>query len=163
MASKQASIPENVPAVGAVAPDFVLPADDGSSVRLSDLRGQRVVLYFYPKDDTPGCTTQACGFRDNYVEIAEQNAVVFGISPDDVKSHVKFRTKFNLPFRLLADEEHKVAELYGVWGEKSMYGKTYFGIIRSHFVVDAEGKIAEVRYHVSPEESVQGALAALRL
>jgi len=163
MASKQASIPENVPAVGAVAPDFVLPADDGSSVRLSDLRGQRVVLYFYPKDDTPGCTTQACGFRDNYVEIAEQNAVVFGISPDDVKSHVKFRTKFDLPFRLLADEEHKVAELYGVWGEKSMYGKTYFGIIRSHFVVDAEGKIAEVRYHVSPEESVQGALAALRL
>jgi thioredoxin-dependent peroxiredoxin len=163
MASKQASIPENVPAVGGVAPDFVLPADDGSSVRLSDLRGQRVVLYFYPKDDTPGCTTQACGFRDNYVEIEEQNAVVFGISPDDVKSHVKFRTKFDLPFRLLADEEHKVAELYGVWGEKSMYGKTYFGIIRSHFVVDAEGMIAEVRYHISPEESVQGALAALRL
>jgi peroxiredoxin Q/BCP len=97
------------------------------------------------------------------VEIAEKNAVVFGISPDGVKSHVKFRTKFNLPFRLLADEEHQVAELYGVWGEKSMYGKTYFGIIRSHFVVDEEGKIAEVRYHVSPEESVQSALAALRL
>ena len=163
MTSKQASIPENVPAVGSTAPDFVLPADDGSSVRLSDLRGQRVVLYFYPKDDTPGCTTQACGFRDNYVEIAEKNAVVFGISPDGVKSHVKFRTKFDLPFRLLADEEHKVAEFYGVWGEKSMYGKTYFGIIRSHFVVDEEGKIAEVRYHVSPEESVQSALAALRL
>ena len=89
--------------------------------------------------------------------------MVFGISPDDVKSHVKFRTKFDLPFRLLADEEHKVAELYGVWGEKSMYGKTYFGIIRSHFVVDEEGKIADVRYHVSPEESVQGALATLRM
>jgi peroxiredoxin Q/BCP len=162
MATNQSSVPETVPAVGSLAPDFALSADDGQIVRLSDYRGQRVVLYFYPKDDTPGCTTQACGFRDNYVEIAEQNAVVFGISPDDVKSHVKFRTKFDLPFRLLADEEHKVAELYGVWGEKSMYGKTYFGIIRSHFVVDEDGKIAEVRYHVSPEESVQGALAALR-
>jgi peroxiredoxin Q/BCP len=163
MAQKSTSVPETVPAVGSIAPDFTLTADDGATVRLSDLRGQRVVLYFYPKDDTPGCTTQACGFRDNYVEIAEKNAVVFGISPDGVKSHVKFRTKFNLPFRLLADEEHQVAELYGVWGEKSMYGKTYFGIIRSHFVVDEEGKIAEVRYHVSPEESVQSALAALRL
>jgi peroxiredoxin Q/BCP len=162
MAQKSSIIPESVPAVGSVAPDFALPADDETTVRLSDLRGRRVVLYFYPKDDTPGCTTQACGFRDNYVEIAETNAVVFGISPDGVKSHVKFRTKFDLPFRLLADEEHKVAELYGVWGEKSMYGKTYFGIIRSHFVVDEEGRIADVRYHVSPEESVQSALAALR-
>ncbi len=163
MAQKSTSIPDTVPALGSSAPDFALTADDGSTVRLSDLRGQRVVLYFYPKDDTPGCTTQACGFRDNYVEIAEKNAVVFGISPDGVKSHVKFRTKFDLPFRLLADEEHQVAERYGVWGEKSMYGKTYFGIIRSHFVVDEEGKIADVRYHVSPEDSVQGALAALRL
>jgi len=163
MAQKSTIIPETVPAVGSLAPDFVLAADDETTVRLSDLRGQRVVLYFYPKDDTPGCTTQACGFRDNHVEIAEKNAVVFGISPDGVKSHVKFRTKFNLPFRLLADEEHKVAELYGVWGEKSMYGKTYFGIIRSHFVVDEEGRIADVRYHVSPEDSVQGALAALDL
>ncbi len=163
MAQKSTVVPETVPAVRSLAPDFTLVADDGGSVRLADLRGQRVVLYFYPKDDTPGCTTQACGFRDNYVEIAEQNAVVFGVSPDGVKSHVKFRTKFDLPFRLLADEEHKVAELYGVWGEKSMYGKTYFGIIRSHFVIDEEGKIADVRYHVSPEESVQSALAALRL
>jgi len=163
MAQKSTTIPETVPAVGSLAPDFALTADDEAVVRLSDLRGQRVVLYFYPKDDTPGCTTQACGFRDNYVEIAEKNAVVFGLSPDGVKSHVRFRTKFDLPFRLLADEEHKVAELYGVWGEKSMYGKTYFGIIRSHFVVDEEGKIADVRYHVSPEESVQSALAALRL
>ena len=119
MAQKSPIIPETVPAVGSLAPDFALLADDETTVRLSDLRGQRVVLYFYPKDDTPGCTTQACGFRDNYVEIAEKNAVVFGISPDEVKSHVKFRTKFDLPFRLLADEEHKVAELYGVWGEKS--------------------------------------------
>lgn len=163
MTAKPNSIPDYVPAIGSPAPDFDLPADDGATVRLSDLRGQRVVLYFYPKDDTPGCTTQACGFRDNYVEIAEKNAVVFGISPDGVKSHVKFRTKFNLPFRLLADEEHKVAELYGVWGEKSMYGKKYFGIVRSHFVVDEEGKIADVQYNVSPTASVESALAALRL
>jgi len=163
MSKTQTEIPAHVPAIGSSAPDFTLLADDGSTVRLSDLRGQRVVLYFYPKDDTPGCTTQACGFRDNYVEITEQNAVVFGISPDGVNSHVKFRTKFNLPFRLLADEDHKVAELYGVWGEKSMYGKTYFGIIRSHFVVDAEGKIADVQYRVSPDDSVANALAALRL
>ena len=163
MTKKPVSLPDTVPAIGSVAPDFTLPADDGSTVRLSDLRGQRVVLYFYPKDDTPGCTTQACGFRDNYVEISEKDAVVFGISPDGVNSHVKFRTKFDLPFRLLADEEHKVAELYGVWGEKSMYGKTYFGIIRSHFVVDADGKIADVQYGVSAEDSVANALATLRL
>ena len=163
MTKKPVSLPDTVPAVGSVAPDFTLPADDGSMVRLSDLRGRRVVLYFYPKDDTPGCTTQACGFRDNYVEITEKDAVVLGISPDGVASHVKFRTKFDLPFRLLADEEHKVAELYGVWGEKSMYGKTYFGIIRSHFVVDADGKIADVQYGVSAEDSVANALANLRL
>jgi peroxiredoxin Q/BCP len=163
MTKKQISLPDTVPAIGSAAPDFTLPADDGSTVQLSDLRGQRVVLYFYPKDDTPGCTTQACGFRDNYVEISEQDAVVFGISPDGINSHVKFRTKFDLPFRLLADEDHKVAELYGVWGEKSMYGKKYLGIIRSHFVVDAEGKIADVQYGVSAEDSVANALATLRL
>jgi peroxiredoxin Q/BCP len=163
MTKKQVSLPDAVPAIGSVAPDFTLPADDGSMVRLSDLRGRRVVLYFYPKDDTPGCTTQACGFRDNYVEISEKDAIVFGISPDGVNSHVKFRTKFDLPFRLLADEDHKVAELYGVWGEKNNYGKKYFGIIRSHFVVDAEGKIADVQYGVSAEDSVANALATLRL
>ncbi len=139
--AKTIEVPENVPAVGSPAPDFELPADDGALVRLSDLRGQRVVLYFYPKDDTPGCTTQACGFRDNYVEINEQNAVVFGISPDGVKSHVRFRSKFDLPFRLLADEEHKVAELYGVWGEKSMYGKKTMGVIRSTVWVGPDGRV----------------------
>jgi thioredoxin-dependent peroxiredoxin len=163
MAKKEIEVPERVPATGSAAPDFELPTDDGSVVRLSDLRGKRVVLYFYPKDDTPGCTTQACGFRDNYLEIEERNAIVFGISPDGVKSHQKFRTKFNLPFRLLADEDHKVAELYGVWGEKSMYGKTYMGIIRSHFVVDENGNIADVQYNVSPDISVSSALGALRL
>jgi peroxiredoxin Q/BCP len=162
MAQKRTT-PENVPAVGSIAPDFVLPADDGHEVRLSDYRGQRVVLYFYPKDMTSGCTTQACGFRDRYPEITEQNAVVLGISPDGVSSHVKFRSKYDLPFRLLADEKHEVAELYGVWGEKSLYGKNYFGIIRSHFVIDADGRIADVRYAISPEESVTDALAALQL
>ena len=161
MATKEA--PEGVPAVGDVAPDFALAADDGTMVRLSDLRGQRVIIYFYPKDDTPGCTTQACGFRDNYVEITEKNGLVLGISPDGVNSHVKFKTKFDLPFRLLADEDHKVAELYGVWREKTNYGKTYLGIVRSHFVVDEEGKLADVRYNVSPDVSVESALASLRL
>jgi peroxiredoxin Q/BCP len=157
------TVPAHVPTVGATAPDFALPADDGALVRLSDFRGQRVVLYFYPKDDTPGCTTQACGFRDSYPEITERNAVVLGISPDGVADHVKFRSKYDLPFRLLADEDHKAAELYGVWGEKSNYGRTYFGIIRSHFVVDAEGKIADVQYNVKPADSVANALATLRL
>lgn len=162
MAQKEA-LPANVPAVGGNAPDFELRADDGATVRLSDYRGQRVVLYFYPKDMTSGCTTQACGFRDSYPEITERNAVVLGISPDGVESHVQFKSKYHLPFRLLADEEHKVAEMYGVWGEKSSYGKTYFGIIRSHFVVDEQGKIADVQYKVSPEDSVENALVTLRL
>jgi len=161
--SKQQSIPDNVPAVGSMAPDFALPADDGQAVRLSDYRGRRVVLYFYPKDMTSGCTTQACGFRDNYPEIEERNAVVLGISPDGVASHVEFKSKYDLPFRLLADEGHRVAELYGVWGEKSMYGKKYFGVIRSHFLVDEEGQIADVQYNISPTDSVANALAALRL
>ena len=161
--AKTQSLPAGVPAVGSMAPDFALPADDGQTVRLSDYRGRRVVVYFYPKDMTSGCTTQACGFRDAYPEIEEENAVVLGISPDGVESHVGFKSKYNLPFRLLADEEHRVAELYGVWGEKSMYGKTYFGIIRSHFVIDEEGRIADVQYKVSPEDSVQNALATLRL
>ena len=104
--------------VGETAPDFELPGDAGQTVKLSDYRGKRVVLYFYPKDDTPGCTTQACGFRDHYLEVEQQNAVVLGVSPDGIKSHQKFKTKFNLPFTLLADEDHKVAERYGVWGEK---------------------------------------------
>ncbi len=155
--------PQNMPAIGSVAPDFTLPADDGQTAHLADYRGQRVVLYFYPKDMTSGCTVQACGFRDHYTEIEERNAVVLGISPDGTASHEKFKTKYNLPFRLLADEHHKVAELYGVWGEKSMYGKKYFGVIRSHFVIDEEGRIVDAQYKVSPEDSVKQALEALRL
>jgi peroxiredoxin Q/BCP len=144
--------------VGEPAPDFELTSDSGTKVKLSALRGQRVVVYFYPKDDTPGCTTQACGFRDNYVNIQEKNAIVLGISPDSEKSHVRFKTKFNLPFTLLADEDHAVAEAYGVWGEKSMMGKTYMGIIRSHFVADETGQLLDVQYNIKPEASVSGAL-----
>ena len=141
--------------IGDKAPAFELLSDSGKRVKLSDFRGKRVIVYFYPKDDTPGCTTQACGFRDAYPQIEEQNAVVLGISPDGVESHMKFKTKFNLPFILLADEDHQVAEAYGVWGEKSMYGKTYMGIVRSHFVIDEKGRILDARIKVSPEESVR--------
>jgi peroxiredoxin Q/BCP len=147
--------------IGDRAPEFELPSDTGENVKLSDFRGKRVVLYFYPKDDTPGCTTQSCGFRDAYPQIEEKNAVVLGVSPDGIKSHRKFKTKYDLPFILLADEDHKVAEAYGVWGEKSMYGKTSMGIIRSHFVIDERGQIADAQVKVSPTESVERALAAL--
>ncbi len=144
--------------IGDFAPDFELSSDSGSRVRLSDFRGKRVILYFYPKDNTPGCTTQACGFRDAYPEIEERNAVVIGISPDGVKSHQKFKTKYNLPFILLADEDHAVAEAYGVWSKKSMAGREYMGISRSHFVIDENGKLADVQVEVSPTDSVQRAL-----
>ena len=147
--------------VGDSAPAFTAVTDSGATVSLSDYRGKRVVLYFYPKDDTPGCTTQACGFRDNYPVIEEKNAVVLGVSPDSAKSHQKFKTKFNLPFTLLVDEDHVIAEAYGVWVEKSMYGKKYMGIERSHFVIDEEGRILEVQIKVKPEVSVESALAAL--
>ena len=147
--------------VGDVAPDFALPADNGQTVRLSDFRGKRVVVYFYPKDNTSGCTTQACGFRDRYPDIQEKNAVVLGISPDGIASHKKFKTKYDLPFLLLADEDHAVAEAYGVWQEKSMYGKKYFGIVRSHFVVGADGKLADVQVKVSPTDSVERAVSSL--
>ncbi len=147
--------------VGDTAPDFELPADNGQSVHLSDFRGKRVVVYFYPKDNTSGCTTQACGFRDRYPDIQEKNAVVLGISPDGIDSHKKFKTKYDLPFLLLADEDHHVAEAYGVWQEKSMYGKKYMGIVRSHFVVDENGKLADVQVKVSPTDSVERAVASL--
>jgi peroxiredoxin Q/BCP len=146
---------------GDVAPDFEATTDTGARIKLSDLRGKRVVLYFYPKDDTPGCTTQSCGFRDAYPLIEEKNAVVLGVSPDGVKSHAKFRTKFNLPFTLLVDEDHAISEAYGVWVEKSMYGKKYMGIERSHFVIDEHGTIVEAAVKVKPEESVERAVAAL--
>ncbi|WP_129629142.1 thioredoxin-dependent thiol peroxidase [Candidatus Oscillochloris fontis] len=147
--------------VGMLAPDFELISDNGTPIRLSSLRGQKVILYFYPKDDTSGCTTQACGFRDAYPQIEEQHAVVLGVSPDGVKSHLKFKTKHHLPFTLLVDADHAVAELYGLWVEKSMYGKKYMGIERSHFVIDANGVIIAAAIKVKPAESVAQALAAL--
>jgi peroxiredoxin Q/BCP len=148
-------------AIGDQAPDFTALTDQGETLKLSDLRGKRVILYFYPKDDTSGCTTQACGFRDQYPVIEEKNAVVLGVSPDSVKSHQKFKTKYNLPFTLLVDEDHAVAAAYGVWGEKSMYGKKYMGIIRSHFVIDEQGKIIDVQYKVSPADSIKKAVQIL--
>jgi peroxiredoxin Q/BCP len=129
---------------GSKAPDFKLSADDGTQVKLSALRGQPVVLYFYPKDDTPGCTKEACAFRDQHAALKSAGAKVLGVSPDDVASHVKFRDKFSLNFPLLADVDHQVAEAYGAWREKNMYGKKSMGVQRSTFLIDANGKIARV-------------------
>jgi peroxiredoxin Q/BCP len=144
--------------IGDNAPDFELVSDEGKLVKLSDFRGQQVVIFFYPKADTPGCTTQACGFRDNFEVIEAANTAVLGISPDAPKALVKWKKKQNLPYPLLSDPEHEVAEAYGVWGEKTMYGRSYMGIIRSHFVVDAAGKIADVQFKVSPKDSVAKAV-----
>ena len=147
--------------VGDQAPDFAAVTDQGTTLRLQDLRGKRVILYFYPKDDTSGCTTQACGFRDHYLEIEEKNGIVLGVSPDNVASHQKFKTKYNLPFTLLVDADHAIAEAYGVWGEKSMYGKKYMGVIRSHFVIDETGNLIDVQYKVSPTDSTKRAVQSL--
>ncbi|RIK43838.1 MAG: thioredoxin-dependent thiol peroxidase [Chloroflexi bacterium] len=147
--------------VGDMAPDFEAVTDEGKRVKLSDYRGKRVVLYFYPKDDTPGCTIQACGFRDHYPAIEEKNAVVLGVSPDDEASHVKFKSKYDLPFTLLVDSDHSIAEAYGVWGEKTNYGKKYMGIIRSNFVIDENGKLVKTMYNVKADASADEALAAL--
>ena len=136
---------------GTLAPDFSLPSDDGSTVRLRDLRGRNVVLFFYPKDDTPGCTVEACEFRDAYTRFQAQDTVVLGISADGLESHGRFRRKFDLPYPLLADEDHAVAEAYGVWKEKSMFGRTYMGIERSTFVVGRDGVITHAFRKVSPE------------
>ena len=147
--------------VGDVAPDFTLPTDEDSTVRLSDLHGRRVVLYFYPKDDTPGCTAQACGLRDVYPAITEQNALVLGISPDTTASHRQFRSKYNLPFTLLADTDHTVAEAYGAWGERNYAGRQYMGVIRSQFVVDEQGRLVDIQLPVKPADSAPRALQTL--
>jgi peroxiredoxin Q/BCP len=135
---------------GKPAPDFELRSDAGETVRLSDLRGRPVVLYFYPKDDTPGCTTEACEFRDAYDVFRERGVEILGVSPDDVRSHEKFKTKYELPFTLLADPDHEVAEAYGVWGERSFAGKKYMGINRSTFVIDEDGNIARAMLGIKP-------------
>lgn len=146
---------------GDAAPTFDLPADDGSRVRLEDLRGRRVVLYFYPKDDTSGCTKEACEFRDTLPRIDSSNAVVLGVSPDSVSSHVKFKSKYDLNFPLLADEDHAVAEAYGVWKEKSMYGRTYWGVERSTFLIDEDGSVARVWRRVHPVGHAEEVMTAL--
>ena len=129
---------------GSLAPDFTLPADDGTEVSLSDFRGEKVSLYFYPRDNTPGCTTQACDLRDEAAQLAEMGVIVLGVSPDSVASHVRFRDKFNLNFRLLADVDHKVAEAYGAWKEKVNFGVRTLGIVRSSFLIDETGRVIDL-------------------
>ena len=138
-----------------IAPDFELLNQDSEKVQLSQYRGQNVVLYFYPKDDTPGCTTEACGFRDNYDKFKENNIVIFGVSPDSAKSHTKYIEKFQLPFPLLADVEHQVCDLFGVWGLKTMMGKEYYGVLRTTFVISPEGKILKIFENVKPTNHFQ--------
>ena len=144
-----------------LAPDFTLTSDEGEEITLSSFRGKKVVLYFYPKDDTPGCTKEACSFRDDYSPFTMKGAVVIGVSPDDTASHKKFRAKYGLPFYLLSDPDHRVASLYGAWGEKKMYGKTYEGIIRSTFVIGEDGKIIKAFPKVNPEGHAQEVLPYL--
>jgi thioredoxin-dependent peroxiredoxin len=146
---------------GQEAPDFELTSDAGERIRLSQFRGQPVVLYFYPKDDTPGCTAQACDIRDNYDDFTKRGAVVLGVSADDENSHVKFKEKYGLPFTLLADPEHEVAEQYGTWVEKNFGGKKYMGVERSTFLIDPEGRIAKVMRRVKPDTHVERVLAEL--
>jgi len=148
---------------GDSAPDFTLTADDGRAVSLSDFHGRRVVLYFYPRADTPGCTKQACAVRDVYTQIEAENAVVIGISPDPPDKLAKFRQKHDLPFILLSDPEHEVAEAYGAWGEKKAFGKTYDGVIRSHFAIDEEGRIADFQVNVRPAKTADLALRLIEL
>jgi peroxiredoxin Q/BCP len=147
---------------GKPAPDFELASDSGETVKLSDLRGKQVVLYFYPKDDTPGCTTQACGIRDAYSEFQREGAVILGVSPDDERSHVRFKEKYELPFTLLADTDHHVADQYGVWGEKNYRGRNYWGVERSTFVIDADGNVKRVMRKVKPDTHADEVLATLR-
>jgi thioredoxin-dependent peroxiredoxin len=148
---------------GKAAPAFTLPSSDGDDISLESLRGKPVVLYFYPRDDTPGCTAQARGIRDAWGEFERRGAVVLGVSPDDTHSHTKFRDKYQLPFTLLSDEDHTVSEAYGVWVEKSMAGNTYMGVERSTFVIDPEGKVAKVMRRVKPDTHADDVLAALPL
>jgi peroxiredoxin Q/BCP len=146
---------------GKQAPEFTATTDAGEQVSLSDFRGKPVVLYFYPKDDTPGCTTQACGIRDAYAEFERAGAVVLGVSPDSEAKHVKFKEKYGLPFTLLADPEHEVSERYGTWGEKKYMGKTYWGVSRMTFLIAPDGTIAKVWPKVKPDTHADDVLAAL--
>jgi thioredoxin-dependent peroxiredoxin len=148
---------------GITAPDFELPDETGTLRRLSDYRGKAVVLYFYPKDDTTGCTAEACNFRDDYSAYEKAGVEILGVSPDTVKSHVKFKQKYGLPFPLLADKDHKVCELYGVWALKKFMGREYMGVLRTTFLIDAEGQIARVFENVKPAEHSADLLSELRV
>lgn len=144
-----------------MAPDFALDTDGGDTVRLADLRGRRVVLYFYPKDDTSGCTKEACGFRDAKQDFDARDAVILGVSPDGVASHERFRDKYDLNFPLLADTDHSVAEAYGAWGKKKLYGREYEGVLRSTFLIGADGRIEKIYRKVRPDQHAGEVLAGL--
>ena len=151
------------PATGDKAPNFDVPSSTGKNISLKDFMDKKnVILYFYPKDDTPGCTVQACGFRDEIKDIEKLDAVVLGVSPDSLKSHDKFISKFKLPFTLLADEDKKLCQDYGVWVEKSMYGRKYMGVARTTFIIDKKGKIAKIFEKVKPEGHNQEMIETLR-
>ena len=147
--------------LGDPAPEFELADDKGNKVKLSDYRGKTVLLYFYPQDDTSGCTTEACNFRDDYSAYQKAGVVILGVSPDSTESHTKFKAKYNLPFTLLADEGHKVHDLYGVWGLKKSYGREYYGVMRTSFLISPDGKIKKVFEQVKPAEHSTEVLAAL--
>jgi peroxiredoxin Q/BCP len=149
-------------AQGAVAPKFSLQDETGTVRRLSDYRGHQIILYFYPKDDTPGCTTEACNFRDDYNAYVDKDAIILGVSPDSVKSHKKFKEKFKLPFPLLADEKHSVCESYGVWGKKKYMGKEYMGVQRTTFLINEKGLITHVFENVKPAQHSSEIIAELK-
>ena len=144
------------------APDFALPDETRTVRRLADFRGKPLILYFYPEDDTPGCTKEACNFRDDYSAYVEAGLTILGVSPDSPESHAEFKRKYHLPFSLLADEGHRVCDLYGVWGDKSLFGHHYLGVLRTTFLIDPQGKIAHVYEQVRPSEHSAELLAALR-
>ncbi|MBZ0296973.1 MAG: thioredoxin-dependent thiol peroxidase [Anaerolineae bacterium] len=150
-----------MPKVGEQAPDFELPNQNGDMVKLSDFRGKKVILFAYPKAGTSGCTTQACGFRDEMPKVESSNAVILGISPDEPKDQLKWKEKEGLPYDLLCDTDHKVLEAWGAWGERSMYGKTYMGVIRSHWVIDENGVVIDEQLQISPKDSVEKAVASI--
>lgn len=150
-----------MPAKGQQAPDFELLNQDDKPVKLSDYRGKRVILFAYPKAATPGCTTQACGFRDRFPKIEAANAVVLGISPDSPKDLKKWKAEENLPYDLLSDPEHSVLEAWGAWGERSMYGRKFMGVIRSHWVIDEDGKVVDEQLKISPQDSIEKGVAAV--
>jgi peroxiredoxin Q/BCP len=156
MAKKMVNLKE-----GDMAPDFSAMATGGLEISLSDLKGKNIILYFYPKDDTPGCTKEACGFRDHFAEIRKRGALLLGVSKDPVKSHEKFTDKFDLPFPLLSDVDHKIAEAYGVWGEKKFMGRTYMGMHRVTFLIGGDGRIKKIWHNVKPDEHASEVLAAL--